>query len=116
MRYQRISYERSLSNALVTGDYECAVECPKCTEAFSSLHHSTIKVFNRDSEDQTTGLYTELSSNAIETHRILPSGNPSSRRDGLTVRFNCEQCGPNVATLCIAQHKGSTFMYWQIND
>ncbi len=92
--------------------YGSAIQCPRCGEANGSLHHNTIKIFNRDGEDDNIGTYTEIASNTVQTYRLLPKGNPSGRRDGLTIRFNCEQCGPNVATLCIAQHKGATLMYW----
>ena len=37
------------------------------------------------------------------------SGNPSSRRNGITITFGCELCG-KTSVLGIAQHKGATPM------
>ncbi len=41
------------------------------------------------------------------------SRNPSDRRQGMIIRFECENCGPNGIELCIAQHKGNTIVHWQ---
>jgi hypothetical protein len=115
MKYQRLSYDPDYAHQEADGGYECAIKCPKCGEAISSLHHETVKVFNRDSEDKVTGLYTEIRGTKVETRRCLPAGNPSSRRGGVVINFSCEQCGPNVGNLCVAQHKGSTFLYWELD-
>lgn len=114
MKYQRVSYDPYYTQLEPDAGYECAIECPKCSEAFSALHHETVKVFNRDSEDDISGVYTEIRDTKVETRRNLPAGNPSSRRNGVAINFSCEQCGSNVGNLCIGQHKGSTFMYWEL--
>ena len=114
MKYQRVSYDPYLALQEPDAGYECAIECPRCGEACSSLHHETVKVFNRDSEDDITGAYTEIRGTKVETRRNLPAGNPSSRRNGVVINFSCEQCGPNVGNLCIGQHKGATFLYWEL--
>jgi hypothetical protein len=45
------------------------------------------------------------------------SGNPSSRRQGLAIRFFCEGCGgadsDDIIELTVAQHKGSTELAWR---
>ena len=115
MKYQRLSYDPDYAHQEADRGYESAIKCPKCGEAFSSLHHEAVKVFNRDSEDQVTGLYTEVRGRKVETRRCLPAGNPSSRRDGVVINFSCERCGPNVGNLCVAQHKGATFLYWELD-
>jgi hypothetical protein len=50
---------------------------------------------------------------AISKEENNTSGNPSRRRDGLAVRFWCEQCG-SVSELTIAQIKGASFVGWRI--
>jgi len=40
------------------------------------------------------------------------SKNPSKRRDGIRIAFECEACGP-VQPLVIYQHKGETFVEWE---
>ena len=114
MKYKRLAYDSDYAHQEPDAGYECAIGCPKCGEAFGSLHHETVKVFNHDSEDEMTGAYTEIRGTKVETRRNLPAGNPSNRRGGVVINFSCEQCGPNVGSLCIAQHKGATFTYWEL--
>jgi hypothetical protein len=38
--------------------------------------------------------------------------NPSSRRNGLRVKFYCEQCEKDLPMMLISQHKGQTFIGW----
>jgi len=85
--------------------------CPKCKSEF--LHHSEIAIFDRR-EDKESGIQIKCNNgNAfIETDVSELAGNPSSRRDGLTIRFWCEICDI-TSTLCIAQHKGNTECYWR---
>ena len=39
--------------------------------------------------------------------------NPSTRRDGIVIKFWCETC-PKISLLCIAQHKGYSLINWRI--
>lgn len=79
--------------------------CPNC--GFNYLHHEKVDVFER-SEDAESGLHVSVSGVKAETNTAL-SGNPSARRDGLTVTFSCEGCDAKPV-LTIAQHKGQTFV------
>lgn len=91
--------------------------CPRCGEA--NLHQGTVTVFSRLEDDS-----------AVEITRILPDGrgqrwmattsgpaaelgNPSSRRNGLVIEFECESesCIEPVK-FQIYQHNGSTFVEW----
>ena len=40
------------------------------------------------------------------------SGNPSWRRHGLAICFECEFCG-RTSELTIAQHKGQSLLAWR---
>jgi len=66
-------------------------------------------------EDATTLTETKVE-NGVTTSRMVPtagSGNPSSRRDGLVIRFWCELCDVVDAELTVEQHKGCTYLGWR---
>lgn len=94
--------------------------CPCCGGEY--LHHDTVSVFMRP-EDAESTLVTTVSATASITD-LLPSnvsGNPSSRRGGITISFWCESCHGDpehinkpLFKLHIAQHKGNTFLNWKV--
>ncbi len=66
--------------------------CPRCQSR--NLHHSKVTTFNRE-EDEEIVVVTTVEGNSTITS-ALPNestDNPSSRRDGLAIRFWCENCG-----------------------
>ena len=90
--------------------------CPRC--GGEHLQHTGAVFFNR-AEDAETLVQIEVSGNATSTG-VVPSassGNPSSRRHGMFVRFDCEQCSApgDVLQLNIAQHKGATELSWSFS-
>jgi len=88
--------------------------CPNC-DSFN-LHHRTVTVFDRYEDAEMTHVIT-VKRGIPTTHRV-PSrgcGNPSTRRDGLTIDFECENCEAGL-TLQIAQHKGSTYLSWRVKS
>jgi hypothetical protein len=75
-------------------------------------------VFDRKEDSAST--VRSLVTGSSVTVGIVDSnhaGNPSSRRDGIVIDFECEQCGggtdENRIELTIAQHKGSTEIGWR---
>lgn len=91
-----------------------ALDCPKCSAApddSNYLHHGRINIFNRDREDSETGTQVAVDGYLIGQRESM-RGNPSSRRDGLTIAFTCENCAAQLS-LAIVQHKGQTFIYWE---
>lgn len=92
------------------------LECPRCRA--SLLHHGAVKVFDRH-EDAASVTMTTVSGGTVSMATVgaVGSGNPSSRRDGLSIRFWCEGCGgdtpDDVIELTIAQHKGATEIGWR---
>lgn len=79
--------------------------CPYC--GGGNLHQGMVEVWNRRREDSEDGLHAVISDHVcIETSM---HGNPSSRRQGLAVWFECESCGDGIR-LTIAQHKGTTYV------
>ena len=97
---------------------EDVLRCPNCKEPY--LHHGKVMVYDRHEDDEFVNV-TTVNDGLSATHRIpsIGSGNPSSRRDGVTIEFMCENCHGGsdeglvgVFRLTIAQHKGNTYMRW----
>lgn len=98
--------------------------CPGCGEDY--LHHYMVTVYDRKEDDPTTRVVTvggpsiqhwcgprmaiNLVSHDVASER---SGNPSSRRDGVAIRFECELCDAGPFELTFAQHKGVTQVKWR---
>ena len=85
--------------------------CPQCDG--ENLSHQQVRVFDRN-EDAVDVLLTKVNGNrsVVETLPNDTSDNPSARRDGLIIDFNCEACG-GTSALLIAQHKGRTEVGWR---
>lgn len=84
--------------------------CPRCDSG--NLHHIGVTVFDRQ-EDAATVVKTEVAAGRVSVDpKNTGIGNPSARRDGITIDFRCEGCGDGPITLTIAQHKGSTLIGW----
>ena len=106
--------------------------CPLCEQEWfdgrgSFLHQYGVEAFFRDEDAQKgvhgyisdTDLSIDVAGNCGDTSR-----NPSFRRDGMIIYFECEWHGWEVGSseehrpenivleLHIAQHKGDTGMYW----
>jgi hypothetical protein len=99
--------------------FEGMLQCPRCTDHY--LHQSDVMVFNRK-EDANKVHLTSVTKNEpmvivadVDNDTSL---NPSARRQGLTIDFQCESCdgdGDSKVTLAIYQHKGSTYLDWRQN-
>lgn len=74
--------------------------CPNCGNGCT--HHTTVDVYSC-AED------APASRTRVGDDEMVPIGNPSKRRSGLNIGFYCETC-PQRFWLCIAQHKGSTYV------
>lgn len=91
-------------------DYDYGLACPKC--GCNNLHHGHVTVFTRTEDADKTNVAT-VKGNSVTVDSVKSSAtkNPSSRRHGLRIAFYCENC-EEIQDLCIAQHKGTTFMHW----
>jgi hypothetical protein len=86
--------------------------CPRCGGNY--LHQKQVTVFDREEDAETTSV-TTVAGGLAATH-LLPSeqiANPSGRRHGLAIAFECEGCGDGIE-LTIAQHKGVTNLGWRV--
>ncbi|MFM1752272.1 MAG: hypothetical protein RL119_1234 [Actinomycetota bacterium] len=88
------------------------LNCPSCGNPH--LHHHTVFIHNRTKEDGPTKTiavsHNDMSYSALHDG-YLPVGNPSERRQGISVLFVCEICDDQVV-LQIAQHEGSSLIWW----
>jgi len=84
------------------------LKCPFCDDI--ALHHKEVEVFDRE-EDETEGLHVVISDGKFTTDSNL-AGNPSRRRNGLSISFWCENCSVKPV-MYIVQHKGSTFIRFE---
>lgn len=74
--------------------------CPNCGNGCT--HHTVVDVYSRGEDAAATRT-------RVGDDDMSALGNPSRRREGLNVGFYCESC-PQRFWLCIAQHKGSTYV------
>lgn len=87
--------------------------CPNCRG--NNLHQRRITVWDRE-EDAKQVRYTTVS-DAVSTMMAENhlSSNPSDRRQGMSIVFECETCAEehDEHELCFAQHKGFTLVFWR---
>lgn len=85
--------------------------CPQCGESFD-MHPISIESWFRK-EDSCEGNYSACSHKFAygDHYGSLPPGNPSGRRDGIQIVFQC-LCGV-ISRLFIFQHKGTTYFQWR---
>jgi len=93
-----------------------ALQCPECEH--DHLHQEGVGVFVRNEEDSKDGLTADV--NYADTDVVISSNadtdNPSSRRDGIVIRFSCEMCSDEgeYHELVIRQHKGVEHVGWRM--
>ena len=88
--------------------YNDVILCPYCGDGY--LHHKRVVIYHRYGEDSKDGLAVTVTSEGLATNGDI-SENPSSRRDGLVIHFECENCD-NTPILAVSQHKGTTSLHW----
>jgi hypothetical protein len=92
---------------------DSALVCPRCRE--TDLHHGRVTVFDRPEDGEITAV-TTVHDGAFSNNRLQSDlvDNPSDRRRGSAIAFQCEHCGGGLE-LTIAQHKGTTFLSWRFD-
>lgn len=88
------------------GQGEYALLCPSC--GGECLHHDRIDVYEPLKEDADAGQHVTVEQHDTHVSADL-TGNPSRRRNGVTIRFWCETCQARPV-LRLAQHKGTTYV------
>jgi hypothetical protein len=84
-----------------------ALHCPEC--GGGNLHQGRVEVFHRHREDMPSTVIGIADGVVVDADAAR---NPSSRRQGLLIQFDCENC-PAEPSLAIYQHKGTTFVLWR---
>lgn len=85
--------------------------CPRCAAAY--LHSGRVTVYDRGEDEKVTSV-SIVGCGLTATHLMASrdAGNPSMRRHGIAIAFECEGCeGP--LELTFAQHKGTTYLAWR---
>lgn len=94
-------------NTPVIIDSDNILRCPHCD--FKYTHQLNMEIHARHEDLQATTLRVNLKSG--ETTNQPLHQNPSDRRQGLIIEFECENACPPLL-LAISQHKGRTFIEW----
>lgn len=89
-------------------DGDLVLLCPRCGGDY--LHQIRVELFFRD-EDAKEGVHVIADIEGYTADREV-KGNPSPRRQGMRITFECELCeeGSPNSILDIYQHKGQTFL------
>lgn len=102
-------------NKFTTDRYgEPALRCPGCGTGW--LHQRRVEVFARGRGDAGEGIHATIEYGEGVTIDRSMEDNPSRRRDGVRITFDCEQCVGETFTLEIVQHKGNEFVSWEDSE
>jgi hypothetical protein len=94
------------------------IKCPVCGDTW--LHQQDVEVFFRDKEYDERGLHATV---AVEPECVFEDnnaslkvdssmeGNPSPNRQGVIIKYKCEN-GNHTSWLHLYQHKGESFFVW----
>ncbi len=89
--------------------------CPLCGGEY--LHQGAVEIFHHRTEDAEPVVLAIVEGIASDASDIPNAGarNPSSRRQGLLIHFDCETCNllQSGIVLAFSQHKGRTFVEWR---
>jgi len=79
--------------------------CPICGSGY--LHQKSLESWFRNEGDQNANhVLTSINGTFVDNSN---ERNPSNYRDGILIRFWCEECSAEPI-LAIIQHKGSTYI------
>jgi len=79
--------------------------CPTC--GGNNLHHGTVEIYEAFIETTVNGTRTSC------RHVKPGEENHNYRGNSLRINFDCERCRGGKSLL-IAQHKGSTYVEWEL--
>jgi len=100
-----MNYRRQMKMSVLKYNEDGVYLCPFC--GFEYTHHGKVEVYGRCEDDKNSNHVT------VERYNVKVDrsneGNPSSRREGISIQFWCEGCH-RIHYLKIAQHKGNTII------
>lgn len=105
-----------VDNRIQVADHGSSIQlCPRCGS--ESIHHQAATLYDRREDGEMVVRSTVRDGSAkIDVVQSDSSGNPSSRRDGISISFWCEGCkgiDEDVLELTVSQHKGATELGWR---
>lgn len=80
--------------------------CQAC--GFDYLHQGTTQVYFPFDDAANEGIHATISAMGLNLNTSM-KGNPSGRRSGIRILFDCEGCNA-ITELTIVQHNGRTFL------
>lgn len=80
--------------------------CPHCGCDYT--HQGEVTVFNREEDAEKVSTVIVSKNGNLTSKMTNGEGNPSSRRNGLLIKFECEGCQQSFY-VGVSQHKGQTF-------
>jgi transcription elongation factor Elf1 len=86
------------------------LECPACGN--ENLHQRLVDIFPRREDADCAPITVDAKDGTIFGAAVIRIPNPSARRQGLSITFECEHC-PAEPILDIYQHKGTTHVEWR---
>lgn len=91
--------------------YSQAITCPNC--GYSYMHSGRVIVYHRrEDEKQTLTTVVNGGQTRVSLVGSHETRNPSSRRHGIAIAFECEGCDA-TPELTLEQHKGVTYTRWR---
>lgn len=90
-------------------DTNGVLSCPSCGCEY--LHQGRIAVYHNADDGRSEAKLTVCEDKTTHNRAGFIGKNPSPRRDGMLIEFDCEQCD-GEPTLAIYQHKGNTIVEW----
>ena len=98
-----------------------ALACPLCENTY--LHQGPVEIYERGEDAEVVCQYKIDRGRGYGVYHLpsKESNNPSSRRQGLRLYFMCELCSQNPEKeydipLVIYQHKGKTYVEWEVSQ
>lgn len=84
--------------------------CPEC--GLENLHQEKVESVFRDREDYDGTHVSHNKGGVLITRKV--DGDIGGRREIAHIHFSCEHCPNKIYKLTIQQHKGATYLYWNI--
>lgn len=115
MTQETVKYDNQSSLEIKNSGGWDELECPICKNA--NLHQKKTEIFQRE-ENEEKGLHVSIKDKEVTIDENIDN-NPSFRRQGLIIYFECEHCdgvpdemkkAEYSTRLVIYQHKGSTII------
>ena len=92
---------------------KCA-ECNDPKEPNDYMHVKSVEIFDRGEDKEMVDVISYHKGGYTKNEKIKneDSRNPSGRRDGLIITFDCEMNPHHKCQLAISQHKGNMEVRW----